>query len=715
MPDRHRSIRRLLQWLLLVVLLPLSLLLLYTGYRGYQRALSQAEQQSLNLAQMTADHVEGVVRQAQALLTTLSQRPRIRAYQPGEACDPVFAEALSINPLFANFNLVNLKGEVVCSSIPLPVGKSVSVRDTPWFPRMLKEQRFLISEPFVGRVSGRQVAMLAVPVRDAQGRMTGSLQLPLDLQKFKLLGADKISDNTMLAVINQQGTMVARSLQPEKFIGHNLLSTSEIVRIVVAMQRGTQVARSSEGVERIYGFVPIHSTPWFAIAGVSTDSVLGEVRLEVIQIFFIGLAVMVLVLWGAIILQRQIVRPISELQRVAGQIAAGDLSVRAAISGPAEIDAVATQFNLMLDALNQQVHRLAMSEAEMRGLFMGSLHAIMRVHEDGGVLLVNPSACQLFNRSADALQGLAVQTLLSGEDPSWFDRLLARQDAHLKLYATIPGEMPLPCEGSAVVQSSAEGVRTVNLFLRDLRDQLKQTELLAAKEAADIASRAKTEFLARMSHELRTPLNAILGFAQLVQLMPALQGQPKVLEMNRFIQDAGEHLLALVEEVLDLSRIEAGQLNLARDSIDLVDLLRRCQTLTEQLADRHHIGVTLHADLPDAQVCGDATRMRQVLLNLISNAIKYNREGGRVELRVQVAGPDILVTVQDTGRGMSAEQLANLYQPFNRLGAEKMQDVSGTGLGLVISRQLVEAMGGSIQVVSAEGQGTVFTVRFPRH
>lgn len=714
MPDRHRSIRRLLQWLLLVVLLPLSLLLLYTGYRGYQRALAQAEQQSLNLAQITADHVEGVVRQAQRLLTTLSQRPGIRAYQPGAACDPVFAEALSINPLFANFNLVNLKGDVVCSSIPLPVGKPVSVRGTPWFPRMLKEQRFLVSEPFVGPVSGRQVAMLATPVRDAQGRMTGSLQLPLDLLKFKLLGTDKISDNTVLAVIDQRGTMVTRSLQPEKFIGRNLLASSEIVRAVVEGQRGSRVACSSEGVERIYGFVPIESTPWFAIAGVSSDSVLGEVRLEAIQIFSIGLAVMVLVLWGALILQRQIVRPISELQRVAGQIAAGDLSVRATISGPAEIDAVATQFNLMLDALDQQVHRLAMSEAEMRGLFMGSLHGIMRVHEDGRVLLVNPSACQLFNRSEEALQGQVVQDLLADDDPAWFDRLLARQDVHLKLHVSISGESPVPCDVSAVVQSSAEGVRTVNLFLRDLRDQLKQTELLAAKDAADIASRAKTEFLARMSHELRTPLNAILGFAQLVQLMPALQSQPKVLEMNRFIQDAGEHLLALVEEVLDLSRIEAGQLNLARESIDLSDLLSRCQTLTEQLADQHHIEVTLHADLTAAWVCGDATRMRQVFLNLISNAIKYNREGGRVELRVQSAGQDVLVTVQDTGRGMSADQLANLYQPFNRLGAEKMHDVSGTGLGLVISKQLVEAMGGSIQVVSTEGQGTTFSVRFPR-
>ena len=122
--------------------------------------------------------------------------------------------------------------------------------------------------------------MLATPVRDAQGRMTGSLQLPLDLLKFKLLGTDKISDNTVLGVIDQRGTMVARSLQPEKFIGRNLMASSEIVRAVVETQRGTQVARSSEGVERIYGFVPIESTPWFAIAGVSADSVLGEVRLE---------------------------------------------------------------------------------------------------------------------------------------------------------------------------------------------------------------------------------------------------------------------------------------------------------------------------------------------------------------------------------------------------------------------------------------------------
>ncbi|HET8868971.1 MAG TPA: cache domain-containing protein, partial [Aquabacterium sp.] len=457
MPDRQssfpgllegarRPIRRLLQWLLLVVLLPLSLLLIFIGYRGYQRALSQAESSTLTLAQITSDHVEGVVHQAQVLLDTLAQRPAIRHHRPGAPCDPIFREALSINPLFANFNLVNLQGDVVCSSIPLPVGKTVSVKDTPWFPRMLREQRFLISEPFVGRVSRRQVAMLAFPVRDESGQMTGSIQLPLDLQKFKLLGTDKISASTVLTVLDRSGTVVARSSHPEQFVGRNILGSSEIARYVVQAQHGVKLARSSEGIERIYGFVPIPGTPWFATAGVNSDAVLGAVRLESLQISAIGLAVMGLVLWGAFYLQRQIVRPISELEQVAGQVAAGDWSVRAAASGPAEIHAVATQFNLMLDALNRQVQQLAMSEAEMRGLFMGSLHGIMRVQEDGHVQSVNPSACQLFNRSADNLQGACVTELWQAAEPDWFERLLSGQEGHIKLQALASDGTQVPCE-----------------------------------------------------------------------------------------------------------------------------------------------------------------------------------------------------------------------------------------------------------------------------
>ncbi|HET8870624.1 MAG TPA: PAS domain-containing sensor histidine kinase, partial [Aquabacterium sp.] len=371
-------------------------------------------------------------------------------------------------------------------------------------------------------------------------------------------------------------------------------------------------------------------------------------------------------------------------------------------------------FNLMLDALNRQVQQLAMSEAEMRGLFMGSLHGIMRVQEDGHVQSVNPSACQLFNCSADNLQGVCVTELWQAAEPGWFERLLSGQEGHIKLQALASDGTQVPCEVAAVVQTGADGKRMINLFLRDLRDQLKQTELLAAKEAADIASRAKSAFLARMSHELRTPLNAILGFAQLVQLMPALQNQPKVLEMNRFIQDAGEHLLALVEEVLDLSRIEAGQLHLARESIDLLELLRGCLTLTEQLAERHRVRVEMEPQVDAAQVWGDVIRLRQVFLNLISNAIKYNRDGGQVRVSIRRDKGRTLVAVRDTGVGMSSDQLANLYQPFNRLGAEKMEAVSGTGLGLVISRQLVEAMGGSIEVESVEGQGTTFSVAFPQ-
>ena len=710
------SIRHLVQLMVVVIFMPMTLMLIYSGYRSYERALAQAKQEAQSLAQITADHVEGVVHQAETVLKALATRPGIRAQSAGAPCDPVFADVLAINTQFANFNQVNLAGDVMCSSVKLPVGRTINVRGTPWFPRMQKEKRFLVSEPFLGPVSKRYVAIMSQPVRGEDGDMVGSIQLPLDLVKFKLLGSDSIPASMVITVVDANGTVVARSQEPERYVGRNLMDRSEIVRHVVANHRGAQLARSSEGVERIYGFVPIDGTSWYAVVGLDAESVLGGVRRSAVETFLISVLVAVLVLLGVRALQRQIVEPISALNRVAGRVAAGDGAVRAPVKGPAEVQAVAAQFNTMLDALDLQVRRLATSEAELRGLFAGSLEGIMRVSEDGRILSANPAACTLLLRSSDSLQGLPVSEVLGGlasDGRAWWPEILRLGEIRADLQVPLEGGRALPCEMSAFVQSTNEGGRAVNVFIRDMTDRLKQTELFAAKEAADIASKAKSAFLARMSHELRTPLNAILGFAQLQQLTPSLRDQPKVLEMNRLIHEAGQHLLALIEEVLDLSRIESGQLLLSAERIDLGALVQSCLTLVEQLAQGR--GVSLRPSIGPGVVfvLGDTTRIRQVVLNLLSNAIKYNRPSGTVYVRLSAQDGRARAEIEDTGPGLSPEQLANLYQPFNRLGAEHDQSVQGAGLGLVIAKQLMEAMGGTIRAHSVVGVGTTFTIELP--
>ena len=237
------------------------------------------------------------------------------------------------------------------------------------------------------------------------------------------------------------------------------------------------------------------------------------------------------------------------------------------------------------------------------------------------------------------------------------------------------------------------------------------TTLQAAREDADSANQAKSEFLSRMSHELRTPMNAILGFAQLIEADSTLPEEH--LDNSQEIVRAGYHLLELINEILDLSRIESGRIQISIEPVALAPLVDECMTLFNSTAD--HNGITLQSQVEvGPAVQADCTRLKQVLVNLLSNAIKYNYPGGRVTVGVD-ANPDqnrAIISVSDTGRGIEPQKLEQLYEPFDRLGAANSA-IEGTGIGLTITRQLVEIMGGSIDVRSRPEQGSTFEITLP--
>lgn len=243
---------------------------------------------------------------------------------------------------------------------------------------------------------------------------------------------------------------------------------------------------------------------------------------------------------------------------------------------------------------------------------------------------------------------------------------------------------------------------------------LQQEELRMAKEAADKANQAKSDFLSSMSHELRTPLNAILGFAQLLESGRPAPLTEKQQSYTRHIIKGGHHLLELINEVLDLARIEAGKLSLSPEPADPRPLLEECRTLARAVAGRNGVTVEdwqLPDELPRIQV--DYTRFKQVLLNLMSNAVKYNRPGGRVTLAMEPGSPGTArFVVGDTGPGIAAEKQAAIFEPFNRLGAEATE-IEGTGVGLTITKRLIEAMDGRIGFETEPGSGTTFWVEVP--
>ena len=241
----------------------------------------------------------------------------------------------------------------------------------------------------------------------------------------------------------------------------------------------------------------------------------------------------------------------------------------------------------------------------------------------------------------------------------------------------------------------------------DITDSRTAETVRQERESALRESASKSKFLARMSHELRTPLNAVLGFAQLLIADEAGDDAASLSRQRRLdhIRSAGQHLLSLINDVLDLSGVEGGEVAIALQPVPLRPLVERTLALLGPLQAQQEVRFELGA--LDLQVLGDSTRLRQVLLNLLSNAVKYNRHGGLVRVDAERDGHWVRLRVADTGRGLSPAQLSQLFEPFNRLGADRGA-IEGSGIGLAIVKALVERMGGTVQVRSREGEGSVF-------
>ncbi len=260
--------------------------------------------------------------------------------------------------------------------------------------------------------------------------------------------------------------------------------------------------------------------------------------------------------------------------------------------------------------------------------------------------------------------------------------------------------------------SWSEADETLFCVAHDVTEQQRAAKaMLEAKEASDRANRAKSEFLSRMSHELRTPLNAILGFGQLLERQDPRSNQ---LSHLNHILTAGRHLLGLINEVLDISRIESDRLQLSLEPVSLKVALKEAGDLIQPLATEHSVILSLPKESEiDMHVLADRQRLKQVLLNLLNNAVKYTPAGGSVAVSCQMTGDTFRLSVRDTGIGIEPGKLDRVFTPFDRLGVEQ-EGIEGTGLGLALSQRLVQAMKGKIGVDSVRGQGSTFWIELTR-
>ncbi|HEX6069126.1 MAG TPA: ATP-binding protein [Longimicrobiaceae bacterium] len=680
-------------------------------------ALSTASGQLTAVSAQLAGMIAMSAARARAEVDSLAATPSVRSYLA--APDSAAGEALraALQPEGADDAIIGTELRDGTGRRVLTTAASVPGEPTALDPDL----RGMTQPPATGgagpiRTIGETLVFPVVSPVEAQGRRLGTL-----IRWQRLAGSEIVSSGAGVYLANDRGdlwTDLNRRVDP--------------VAIDPELLRGESIAGPLEVGGALVVAAPVEGAPWTIVVQFPVDLVMGAPRRLIGRMILFGLGLMLAAALAAWILTGRFTRSIAELASAARAISGGDYNRRTPVSGTDEIGVLGTAFNTMAVSvaeahrqLEEKVAELESSEQQHRETRERMEHVISssrvilykytfadrEVHLDW----VSDNVKRMLGYDPEeALRPGAWRRLLHPDDHDRFrtgrDRLEAQGTATLEYRLRhADGEYRWMRDEQRLLRDENGRPREVVGVLSDLSEQHR---LAGEKAAAEAASLAKSDFLSRMSHELRTPLNSVLGFGQLLELdVESEENRESVTQILK----AGKHLLSLIDEVLDIARIESGQMSLSVEPVWVAGTIKEGLDLVRLTAAEEGIELRAQEALAcDHYVWADQQRLKQVVLNLLSNAIKYNRRQGTVTVRCELVegGNRIRVVVEDTGFGIPAGRMKLLFTPFERLGAEQA-GVEGTGLGLALSRGLMEAMGGSLSASSEEGGGSRFWIELP--
>ena len=656
------------------------------------------------------------------------------------ALQEFLAQRLILGSLFSGGGIIyGPDGTAIADSLPATGRIGVNYMDVDTVAAALDEGKSTIGKPVLGKKLAAPEFGMTMPIRDPQGKVIGALAGVVSLDRPSFL--DKVTGNHYgktggyILVAPQHRLIVTATDNSRAMEGLPAPGVSPVIDRRSQGYEGTEVFVIPTGVEVLSSAKSIPVAGWYLSVILPTEEAFAPIR--AMQQRMLLAAIFLTLLAGGLtwwMLRRQLA-PMLEAARILARLpAAGVRSQPLPVTTQDEIGELIGGFNQLLESLGRQGAALRDSYEEVRSILETTLDGFWRVDAESRLRDVNPAYCRQSGYTREELLAMRIPDLEVTESvvdtAAYIQRIIASGgDLFESRHQRKDGSV-WDVEVSVIYRNMAGGQLFV--FLRDitqrkklerqvndqkalLEDLVEQrtTELHVALQDARLADQTKDAFLANMSHELRTPLNAVIGMAGMAR---ALGTDPKQLDYLDKITASGKHLNRIINDLLDLSKIAAGHVEMENIAFSVRESLQRCAGLMADRAAEKGIALvaTVDAALPEV-LRGDPARFEQVILNLLGNAIKFTATG-RVEVRISLHsreewGTCVAIEVEDTGIGMSSEALERLFKPFSQADASVSRKFGGTGLGLAISRQLVELMNGEISVSSREGQGTTFKLR----
>ena len=756
------SVRGRLLSLAFLATLPLVGLVAWNALTVREVAISAAEEEMARGAKLLAEEMADELRATISLLQALAVQPDVRdGREP--ACSEILRGQAALGNRFANFLVIDRDGRALCGALPTT---QASYTDREYFQRAIKSVEPLVARPIIGRPSGRAVVPVAIPVLDAAGVPDRVIVAGLDLTRLLTnSGVARAVTGAVVTIWDREGTILFRNRDNDQWFGKKLVADE--LEMGARSGQGAFVAMGPDGVERVYAVDGIADFPGTAISlsiGVSR----AELAAPANRVFLQSLAALALVVasvlaGGFLLAERMLRRPVAVLDRAQQRLASGDLSVRVPVPADGgELGRLMSGFNDTVTALEGMHSKLRELNADLEkrvaertAALDASLRDIEDLYDnapcgyhsldaDGNILRMNATELRWLGYRADEVIGRMKMTdLLAPHSRDAFARHFPEfmrrghiEDLELDVVARDGTLIAVSLSATAVTGPDGRFVMSRSVAV-EIGERRRAAEMIAQKnEALARANEMKSQFLATMSHELRTPLNAIIGFAEV--LKDGLTGELTP-EQKAFVGDihgSGRHLLSLINDILDLSKVEAGAMKLDSEPVELGTLLQGTLSMVRESAMKRRVVLDLAVEPGIPPFAADPRKLKQIVFNLLSNAIKFTPENGRVTLGARrvarrdvglpaAAGarlfdlpssgtPDFVeITVSDTGIGIGEPDLDRLFQPFVQIDSSLARQHHGTGLGLALVKRLAELHGGTVGIASTPERGSTAAVWLP--